>query len=286
MARIVLTLPRPRIGPFAEILREHGHEALELPFLALEPLVGASDGDSLRARLADCDWLVFVSPTAVEVVADAIDARWPSGPAVAIVGPGSLAALESRGATTGRRVLMPTGPVFDAAALLATDAMQAPVGARVLIVRARHGNRAIECELALRGASVQVLEAYERLPCAPDAMTTDRLLDWLADGEAATGRLLPGRDRPVPRLLVTTTESAQELADLAASEPRLHRLLDLDALAIHPRIAERLHALGWKTVIPVDPGVEALLRALESPNDATDPRPGAGREHRSGRKCD
>src|SRR5690606_11289333 len=119
MARIVLTLPRPRIGPFAEIPREHGHEALELPFLALEPLVGASDGDSLRARLADCDWVVFVSPTAVEVVADAIDARWPTGPAVAIVGPGSLAALASRGATAGRRVLMPTGPVFDAAALLA-----------------------------------------------------------------------------------------------------------------------------------------------------------------------
>ena len=282
MARIVLTLPRPRIGPFAEALRVHRHDVLECPFLALEAQVGAADGDRLRASLATFDWIVFVSPTAVEVLADALDGRWPVGPAMAVVGPGSRAALEVRGATNGRRVLMPAGPDFDAAALLATDAMQSPAGRRIFIVRARGGNRAIEHELARRGAAVQVLEAYDRRTCQPDAATLDRLADWIAAADrVGHGGSQAGKGLS-PRLVVTTTDAAQALAALADREPRLRGLRRLDALAIHPRIAARLHELGWKSAISIAPGVEALLRALESTQDAADPDPGAGCEHRSG----
>jgi uroporphyrinogen-III synthase len=286
VARIVLTLPQPRAGALAALLRERGHEALECAFVQLQPLIGRADEIGLRERLAGADRLIFVSPTAVEVLADALDDDWPAGPIPAVVGPGSLAALAERRGVPAGGVLVPPGPAFDAAALLALPALRAPLGERILVVRAQGGNQMIETELRQRGAEVQAIEAYRRLPLDPCASMLARLAGWLAEGSAG---LAHGSGAEATRLLVTTTDAATELARLADRDVRFSGLRQLQAIAIHPRIAARLRALGWNSVISADPGVESLLRALESGRDAAYPagmRAAGTAVHRSGIESD
>lgn len=273
MARLVLTLPEPRAGVLARALAERGHEALSLAFVALEPLTGRQPATELMARLGRFDRVVFVSPTAIEVFADALPGGWPLGLAPAVVGPGSLAALAARGFDRHPGLLVPAGPSYDAEALLALPALAAPLRGEVLVVRAEGGNPRIERALAARGAGVEVFEAYRRRMLEPGAESLDRLARWLSERAASPARLL-----------VTTVEAAERLASLADGCPALRSLREIDALAIHPRIAERLRTLGWKSVAPVEPGMEALLAAIESGGRAAETS--ATREHRSGSDSD
>lgn len=269
MARLVLTLPEPRAGVLARALADRGHEALQLAFVALDPLTGEPPAAELLAGLARFDRVVFVSPTAIDVFADALPGDWPAGLAPAVVGPGSLAALAARGFDRHPRLLVPAGPAFDAEALLALPALAAPLGGSILVVRAEGGNPRIERELAARGARVEVFEAYRRRNLQPGPESVDRLARWLSE-----------RDVHPARALVTTVEAAERLAELADGSHVLRGLREIDALAIHPRIAERLRAIGWKSVTPIEPGWEALLAAIESERRTAETS--VDREHRSG----
>lgn len=254
MARIVLTAPQPRARPLAEALRALGHEALELSFSTIESLMAEPAAAEALGRLGAFDRVIFVSPTAIDVVFDALPGPWPHAAAPAIVGPGSLDALRRRGLDLHPALLMPSGPVFDAAALLASDGLQAPRDLRVLVVRARGGSTSMEDELARRGARVAALIAYRRRSIAPDRQALDTLSGWLPEGA----------DEPSATILVTTTEAADRLGALADGDPALRSLRRNRALAIHPRIALRLREDGWSDVVAVAPGLDALRTAIES----------------------
>ncbi|WP_187272174.1 uroporphyrinogen-III synthase [Zeimonas arvi] len=273
MARLVLTLPEPRAASLARVLVERGHEALRFAFVALHPLTGLPGAAALMAALARFDRVVFVSPTAIEVFADALHDGWPSGLAPAVVGPGSLAVLADRGGDRHPGLLVPPGPAYDAEALLALPALAAPLHGRILVVRAEGGNPRIERELAARGARTEVFEAYRRTALQPDRGGIDLLARWLSE-----------RETSCVRVLVTTVEAAERLAELAGGPGALGSLRDIDALAIHPRIADRLRTLGWKSVTPIEPGLEALLAAIESDRRVAE-APGQ-RQHRSGSDSD
>lgn len=273
MARIVLTLPEPRAASMARALAQRGHEALRFAFAALQPLTGLPGARALMADLARFERVVFVSPTAIEVFADALKGGWPPGLAPAVVGPGSLAALAGRGGELHPGLLVPPGPAYDAEALLALPALAAPLRDRILVVRAEGGNPRIERALAARGARIEVFEAYRRTALQPDPGSIDLLARWLSEREASR-----------VRVLVTTVEAAERLAALAEGRGALGSLRDIDALAIHPRIADRLRALGWKSVTPIEPGLEALLAAIESDRRVME-APGQ-RQHRSGSDSD
>ena len=194
--------------------------------------------------------VIFVSPTAIEVVFDALHAPWPPGAAPAIVGPGSLEALARRGLDKHPGLLMPGGPVFDAAALLATQTFAAPVGARVLVVRAVGGNTGIEEALARRGARVAALEAYRRHDAEPDRKALEVLCAWVTSAAGTEAGILPA-------VVVTTVDAADRLGALADRHAGLRTLRRCRAFAIHPRIAARRVDDGWGEVVPVAPGLEA-----------------------------
>jgi uroporphyrinogen-III synthase len=273
VARLVLTLPEPRAGALARALAERGHEALPFAFVALQALTDAPHAAELMDGLARFDRVVFVSPTAIDVFVDALPGGWPAGLAPAVVGPGSLAALAARGFDRLAGLLVPAGPAFDAEALLALPELAAPLRGSVLVVRAEGGNPRIERELADRGAQVEVFEAYRRSSLPPDPARTDRLARWLSERRAS----------PL-RVLVTTVEAADRLAGLADGPRELRGLREIDALTIHPRIAERLRALGWKSVTSIEPGMRALLAEIES--DRRTAETAVQREHRSGSDSD
>jgi uroporphyrinogen-III synthase len=254
VARIVLTAPQPRARPLAEALRALGHEALELSFTVIESLMAQPAAMAIMRSLAEFDRVIFVSPTAIEVVLEALPGPWPQAVAPTVIGPGSLEALSRNGLDAHPALLMPSGPVFDSAALLAGSELRAPLRSRILIVRAEGGNTVIEEELGRRGARVTALEAYRRHGIAPDPQALGILSDWLPGNttdQAAT-------------IVVTTIEAADRLGALADGSPALSGLRRNRALAIHPRIELRLRDDGWSDVAAVAPGLDALRAAIES----------------------
>jgi uroporphyrinogen-III synthase len=257
--RIVLSLPEPRVHGVAQSLQARGHEVLALPFSAVESATGEQPAAAQLAGLARFDRVVFVSPTAIEVVFETLAGMglgWPPAVAPVVVGPGSRDSLARHGLDQHPLLAMPGGPVFDAEALLAMPALATPSSERILLVRAVGGNTRIETELARRGAQVSVLEAYRRKPLVATPAAAEVLARWLRQAS------------PLPCLVVTTVDAAERLAALADEDRGLEALRSCPAVTMHPRIADSLRGLGWRDVALVEPGTAALLDKIESADRA------------------
>jgi uroporphyrinogen III methyltransferase/synthase len=247
VARVVLTQPQPRVELLAGALSERGHEVVCLSFTRVRPL----EVHGLAARLALVDWVVAVSPAALERLATLLGGTWPAGPGLALIGPGSLRALEQTGmAVPPERLSYPELPPFDALALLRDGPLAKPAGKRVLIVRGEGGRDDWIGQLREAGAAIEVQALYEREPVPPDPRAVERVQSWLDE---------PAR----VYCLFTQTGTAALLSDL----PAMDRLRSLDGptvvLAIHQRIADAASVAGFPQVRLIDPGEEAVIRAIE-----------------------
>ncbi|MBU6488715.1 MAG: fused uroporphyrinogen-III synthase HemD/membrane protein HemX [Burkholderiales bacterium] len=114
----VLTRPPGQSAELAAALEREGIAAFDFPLIEI---AGAEDAAPLRAALAALDryaLVVFVSPNAIERALDAVPGlAWPAAVPVAVVGPGSVAALARRGiAPPAYRVVAPDGAQAPAAA--------------------------------------------------------------------------------------------------------------------------------------------------------------------------
>jgi uroporphyrinogen-III synthase len=248
VARVVLTQPQPRVAAFTDKLRARGHCAVELSFSRLE-----SNSPPDLARLIDSvDWVIAVSPASVGFLFDSLEDRWPGRAGLALVGPGSLAAVRSRPLRRPPPVLVcPEAPPWDAAALMAQAPFHEPAGLRCVVVRGDSGRDQWIASLRSAGAEVEVLPIYLRQPITPPASSVDTLLRWLAEPQALSW--------------VFTQASTVGQCQSLVGEALLAQRIDSDrALVIHPRIAEAARSVGFEHVNMLDPGLESLLAALES----------------------
>lgn len=249
---VFATHPLPRCERVCARLRAHRIHAYPLPGFAIEPI----DPDALAATAArsdQYDWLVFVSPTAVELFAAALYGRdWPSHPHVAVVGAGSADALRDHGYRDTRPVLVPTGGQ-DSQALLAEPPLATLEGRSLLLVRGVTGRDELGATLRARGAHVDELRAYRRMPTRWPQQSADALEQAMHRGARAA-------------FVFTMTDAVeatlQALRRRSAAMERWAR--DQIALAIHPRIAQALRQHGWHDVRLAGPGMDALVGALES----------------------
>ena len=246
-----VTHPQPRADAVCARLRAAGHAAHALPAFGLRALSPEALADA-AARLADYDVAVMVSPTAVATLTDALLGRpWPRQTLAAVVGRGSRDALLASGAQPARVVMPAEGA--DADALLREPSMTDVAGRRVLLIRGESGRDDLARTLGARGARVDELRAYARGP-----------MPW---SESAASALADAARVATPAVFVFTTTSASErvdhaLADLGANAIRWGH--GCPALAVHPRIASALQAVGWTQPRVIEPGVDALAAALES----------------------
>src|SRR5690606_19194028 len=131
VARVVLTQPAPRVEAVAARLQGFGHDTL---VLGLSRILERTDDPALRdavERLAQYDWAILVSPSAAHAAARLVP-DWPAATGVAVVGPGSRAALSEAGFRHApSRVLSPDAPPFDGEALAGLAPLDEPVGLRV-----------------------------------------------------------------------------------------------------------------------------------------------------------
>lgn len=248
MARVVLTQPIPRITGIATLLRERGHQVLEWPVARLTP----DPPPDLRSRIESSDWVIVVSPGALAVLFDALADHWAGKAGLALIGPGSRAELERRSLARRPAALRwPDGPPWDAAALMAREPFDRPGGLRCLVARGESGREDWIDRLRQRGAHVDLLSLYRRSPVEPSPLALAQLEDWRRQGQ------------PVCWLFTQASALGHCSARLGQAFFAGRAAVDR-ALVIHPRIEAAARQAGFRQVILIEPGTEALASALES----------------------
>lgn len=237
MRPVLLTRPAAQCAPLAAKCAAAG-----LSVHVFAPLELVPDKDALvqlPALAAAADWLIPVSPGAIDMMWPALAGCLPDRVQLACVGKGSAARLA---ALAGRAVLHPEAG-SDSEALLALPQLSDLSGQTILIVRGETGRALLADTLAARGAQILLCEAYRRVPCDPG---------W--------GRL--PAEMAQATLLVTSSDIARALFSSAPAERR-GWLARQHFVTLHPRISEVLLALGASEIVTAaDASDEALLAAL------------------------
>ena len=161
--KVLVTRPKGRSSRTAELLRKKGAEVLELPSIKTVPV---QDKSSLHEALSGMDqyqWLVFTSPTGVEIFFQELrachkDIRSLGSVKVAAIGQGTAKALEERGILTD---LIPE--VYDGDSLGEALAAELQGGEKILLPRAEKGNQNLADILRKKGAEVDDIATYETL---------------------------------------------------------------------------------------------------------------------------
>lgn len=146
--KILVTRPRELISSMAAKLREKGAEVLELPAIRTIPIRPNPALEACFEKLGRYHWVVFTSPTGVNIFFDALkqagrDIRALAGAKLAAIGSGTGKALEARGLFAD---LIPD--IYDGEALGRALAQVCRPGERILIPRAAIGNRELTEELS------------------------------------------------------------------------------------------------------------------------------------------
>ena len=214
---VLVTRPAPQAQALCQLLQRAGAAVNRLPLLAVEPV---GDIAAVVARLGQArswDYWIFTSGNAARQAARLDAGPWPP---LAAAGAATAAALAADGHPGA---LVPAG-LDGAPGLLAEPRFAAPAGARILIVTGENTLPELAEGLRARGARVEVLAVYRRVPVqhAPQEVTAAILASQVAivsSGEALAQLLrltpAPARTRllslqlalPSPRMIETAREA-------------------------------------------------------------------------------
>lgn len=252
--KVLVTRPAAQAAEWVAQLGSRGIAAAALPLIDI-----VAPDDSTRAAQAAQAWrtlseqalVVFVSPNAVEhfFAAGPAGAVWPDDVIAASPGPGTTQALLTRGLSR-ERIVAPAAdaPQFDSEALWAQlSGRRDWAGAAVTIVRGDGGRHWLAETLQAEGATVDFVAAYRRVP--PTLDENERSL--LREASA-----LPGEH-------LWFFSSSQALDHLVVLAPAMDWGA-AQALATHPRIAERAHRVGFGSVQTCRPTLEAVAACIQS----------------------
>ncbi|HUP84762.1 MAG TPA: uroporphyrinogen-III C-methyltransferase [Acidimicrobiales bacterium] len=176
--RIVVTRAREQASDLRRRLEILGAEVIEIPTITIEPIATTGLADRVAAGV---DWVVCTSANAVQALtADLRDARDLGRAKVAVIGPGTAAALEAFGV---RPDLFPERNVAEGL----VDVF--PLGpGRVLVPQAADARPALAEGLRSKGWDVDVVVAYDTRPAviADDGRTEARRADAITFTSAST----------------------------------------------------------------------------------------------------
>ncbi|GGP23921.1 uroporphyrinogen-III synthase [Silvimonas iriomotensis] len=238
--RVWVTRPAAQSAGLLTRLREAGAVPVALPLLEIAPAADPAALDAALAELAHTDLAIFVSPSAMDAVMARLGAAWPAQVPVAVVGPGSQRRAEELGMTD----IISPATRFDSEGLLAEPRMQALAGRRVVLFRGDGGRELLPDALRERGARLQVVSAYRRLPPAFDSARLGAALDAGCDGA-----------------IISSSEAAHYLfTQFEASYCK--RLQSVLYFTPHPRIAAALAEHGATRVVATEAGDAGIVTSL------------------------
>jgi uroporphyrinogen-III synthase len=155
-AGVLVTRPEGRAVELSQAIEDAGGSVVAFPVLEIETRDETILHDE-QARLPAPDIAIFVSTNAVRFGLGFIPA---SGVKIAAIGPTTRACIEAE----GRTVDIYPASGFDSEHLLQEPDLRQVQGKNVRIVRADSGRELLATVLRERGARVDYLSAYRRLP--------------------------------------------------------------------------------------------------------------------------
>ena len=244
--RILVTRPAAQAASLMQAIAAQGGEALSFPLLEIGPAPASAALQQASTRLAAFDWLIFISPNAVEYGFSAVldGHALPPHLQIAAIGPGTVATLAAKGVNVA--TLTVPALRFDSEAMLELPvfAPEQIAGKRVLILRGNGGRELLADGLQARGALVEKLTCYHR--------STPR------DGALLLSLL---RNRGLDALTLSSSEGLRNLLALLDTEAT-ERLRVLPVFVPHQRIAEGAAASGLQRVVLTAPADAGIIEGL------------------------
>ena len=153
---VLVTRPEHQADELAAAIEEAGGEAIRFPVIDIEPQDSADVNRCLEA-LPAADITIFISTNAVIYGLPYVDGNET---AIAAIGPSTKTAIES----TGRQVDIFPAQGFDSEQLLTEAGLQDVAGKNIRIIHGHGGRELLAETLRERGATVDYLPVYRRLP--------------------------------------------------------------------------------------------------------------------------
>lgn len=242
--RILVTRPAAQAQALAQLIAAQGGEPICFALLEIAPPDDPQPLQQAAARLADYAMAIFISPNAVlsSVVHLLARRAWPEQLQAVAIGPGTAAQLAACGIG---KVIVPAER-FDSEALLEMPQLQrqAVLGQKILILRGNGGREELAAGLRARGAQVDAVTCYRRLPPV--------------DAQAIVSLL---RNSGVDALTISSSEGLRNLLPLLDTES-LARLQGKPVFVAHRRIAETAAELGWREVVITGPADAGVIEGL------------------------
>jgi uroporphyrinogen-III synthase len=251
---VVVTRPSNPGERLQQRLRDQGWDAVWWPAFVLGAPADEAHARATLTRLADFDLAVFVSPAAVAAAAALLEEPWPTTAFVGAVGAATAEAVREhlRLADEVTVVTPPDDTVAGSEAFWSEWRRRGLTAKRVLVLRAQHGREWLSDRFSEAGASVETLPVYTRNEATLSAGDTALLQRMVAAHGVvisifSSSEAIDALDHQVDRVMGAAAWLRQGIA-----------------IAIHPRIRERLLAAGYKRVELSASDDDALITRLES----------------------
>lgn len=237
--RVLVTRPAAQADALCRLLEARGAQVQRLPLQVIEPVRQPARAARALAGLRDATAWIFTSANAVRYAQQLDAGVWP---ATIAVGAATAAALER----LGHAPLVPAQD-FSTEGLLEMPELQDLAGRRVAVISGEGGREALAPALRARGAEVERIAVYRRVPLPHDA---DAVARALAQADA---------------LIVTGGEALVQLLQLAPAAER-PRLLGLQLVVPSRRVVEQARQLGFgrEPLVPDQVADAAFVRCLEA----------------------
>lgn len=234
-ATVWLTRPSAQAETWRAAFEAAGARVLVEPLLAIEPPGDEPSAAAALERAENADIVIATSANAVAGAAR-LRPRWAPRGTLLAVGAATAGSLARH---AGRRVAVPERS--DTEGLLAMPALRDVAGRRVALLAGHGGRAALADALIARGAQLDKIALYRRVPASIARARLDRLL--AADA-----------------VIITSVEAWRQLIALATgvNRARLARLrlvaasrrvvqqagCDVDDWSVEPVVIERMDAAG------------------------------------------
>ena len=248
--RVLVTRARGQASQLSGKLVELGATPIEYPVIEIRPVEDPTELDAALDGLGRFGWVVFTSANGVEAVFERLsatgrDSRAFGGSRVCAIGPGTAAALRSRGIHAD---WIPRQ--FLSNAIVADFRDYDLVGANVLLARADIAPPGLADGLRAQGARVTDVPAYRTVPAES---SRHRVIGALEAGQ-------------IDVVTLTSSSTARNLVEGLGG--RLDLLRDVTMACIGPVTASTARDLGLNVdILAAEHTIDGLVAALVDRRD-------------------
>jgi uroporphyrinogen-III synthase len=247
--RVLVTRAQKQANSLAALLKKHGAEVVEIPFIEMLPPDSWEPLDWSLRDILDYDWLILTSVNGVAAFFERVQHRGMlidelQHLKIAAIGPATSQAIEDHG------LIVDVVPEqYVAESVIRALRGKVSKGDRVLLVRAKVARDVIPVQLGEMGAKVDVREAYQTV--LPEG-SPQRLL-----------HALTGDERPEV-ITFTSSSTVEILMKMAVGSAIAQNLAGIKFAAIGPVTAATLRDYGLPVHIEAEEYTMAgLVRAIE-----------------------